>query len=234
MRQLRSMVFGLGLVLVFGSLLAAADGDNKGRGETKGKGFGRFGESRALVAPEILDKLKLTDEQKDKVAKLDKEFQAKDKEAFGKSRESLRKAIEDKDREGMRKAFEQTRDDREKATKLREEYEGKVTALLSTEQKKTFADAKGDRRSGFGQGGFARRPETPPAGKTPATSTAGATGILAKLDSLNLSEEQKSKVAQLQKELEAKIKDVLTDDQKKKLDDAPKDQPRRRARPNNQ
>jgi Spy/CpxP family protein refolding chaperone len=225
MKQLRCMVFGMGLVLVFGSVLAAADGDSKG--EKKGKGFGRIGETRALVAPEVLDKLKLTDEQKDKVAKLDKEFQEKDKETFGKARDALRKAAQDKDREALKKIFEDMRDSREKATKLREDYQGKVAALLTTEQKKTFDEAKGASRPSFGQG-LARRPEAPAA-------NTGTTGILAKLDRLNLSDDQKAKVAQLQKELEAKVKDVLTDDQKKKLDDAQKDQPRRRRpQPNNQ
>jgi len=215
------MVLGIGLVLAFGSLLAAADGDEKGK---KGKGFERVGATRALVAPEVLDKLKLTDEVKEKVVKLDKEFQDKDKEMFGKSRDALRKAAEDKDREAMKKLFEDMRDNREKSTKLRQEYEGKVASLLTTEQKKTFDDAKSERRPAFGQGTTpGRRPETP---------AAGGASVLPQLERLNLSDEQKDKIAKLRKELESKIKDVLTDDQKKKLDDLSKDQPRRRPQPN--
>jgi Spy/CpxP family protein refolding chaperone len=224
MRSLRCMALGIGLVLAFGSQLTAADGDQKGR-DRKGKGgFERFGAARALVAPEVLDKLKLSDEQKDKVTKLDKEFQEKDKAAFGSLRDTVRKAAEDKDREAMKKAFEQLRDNRDKATKLREEYEGKVAALLTADQKKTFDDAKSERRQSFGQAP-GRRPETP---------SASGTSVLPQLERLNLSDEQKDKIAKLRKELESKIKDVLTDEQKKKLEDLQKDQPSRRRPQGNQ
>ena len=101
-----------------------------------------------------------------------------------------------------------------------------MASLLSTEQKKTFDEAKSERRPAFGQGNApGRRPETP---------AAGGAGVLPQLERLNLSDEQKDKIAKLRKELESKIKDVLTDDQKKKLDDLSKDQPRRRRPQPNQ
>jgi Spy/CpxP family protein refolding chaperone len=232
-------MFALGLAVVIAAQTSAADDQP----QRKGKGKGGFGDRAGfgLLPPGAADKLKLTDEQKEKVAKIEKEYQAKQKDKFGDMREEMKKAFENKDKEAMRKAFDKMRDNREAVQKLREEYQGKVESVLTDDQKKTFADIKKE-RPGFGRfggdgkrpapGGEGKRPEGQ--GKRPEGSREGAqrgnSSLPAGLDQLKLTDEQKEKISKLQKDLEGKIMDVLTDEQKKKLEEMKKERRRPRNR----
>ena len=155
----------------------------------------------------------MTADQKEKLAKLQKEFDEKQKDKFGKIREDMKKAFEDRDRDAIRKSMEKMREVRGDADKLRDEYRAKVESLLTDGQKKDLAGlGRGGRQGpgeapgrGRGRGDFGRGQAGPP-GLSPRT-----------LEELRLTEDQKDKIAKLRKEVESKIKDVLTDEQKKKL-----------------
>lgn len=206
MTAFRCLAFWLGLTLFAGPFLSVEAQDEK----KKGKFLGKIGEARPLLPSEGAEKLKLSDEQKDKVVTLQKEFDEKLKEATGKVRDDLKKAIADKDKDAIKTAFGQMREAREKEDKLRTDYESKLAALLTDEQKTKFEDVKKDqpKEGSFGRGGARRGP-----GQVLPSEIQ---------QELKLTDEQKEKVAKLQKELEAKIMEVLTEEQKKKLDELKK------------
>jgi len=111
----------------------------------------------ALNDPEIADKLKLTDAQKQKL----KEIMQANMESM---REKARKIFEDADgdREKMREEFR----------KLRDEASAKVLAVLTADQMKQFEELKGEPfempQGAFGRGGADRRPgEGRPGGRRP-------------------------------------------------------------------
>lgn len=170
---------------------------------------GRTGGS--LLTAEAVEKLKLSADQKEKYTKIDDEYKDKAK-ANG---EKLREAFQSKDKDKIADALQSLRTDGEK---LRTDYLAKVEGLLSADQKKTFEEVKAQRP---GIGGFGR-------GGTPGQAL--STGLQ---ERLKLSEEQKKKVEELQKELDSKINSILTEEQRKQLDEIKKGagQPPRRPNP---
>ncbi len=117
--------------------------------------------------------------------------------------------------------------------KVRTDYEGKVKALLTDDQKNKFETALKDRPTGgvggfCGAGGF---------GGFGGAGGAGGFGGAARVqtpkeltstevqDKLNLTKEQKDKIAKLKKEFEEQTQSVLTDEQKKKFEEIKKEQP---------
>src|SRR5690242_7258298 len=102
-------VLGLGLaVLLAGGAVADDKKDDKksdppprtGRGGGFAGGAGLA--SQQLIPKDAMDKLKLTDAQKDQVGKLQKEFESKVKDKTGNLREEMQKAFQNQDREAMR------------------------------------------------------------------------------------------------------------------------------------
>lgn len=94
----------------------------------------------ALNFPDVAEKLKITDEQKEKMGKAREESQAKMRELFTGARDGDREAA------------------RAKIAELRKETEEKVLAVLSEDQKKQFEDMKGKKfdmpeNAGRGPGG---------------------------------------------------------------------------------
>lgn len=217
---MRFLALIAGLCIVLGPM--AADGaDEAPKKAQKGKGFGGFGGNRALLAPAALDKLKLSTEQKDKVEKIAKEFEEKAKDATASAREAMQKALQDKNGDAIKTAATELR---EKAEKVRDDYLGKVGAVLTDEQKKTLDEIKKERPqfqpfNRPGQGGQG--------GQGGARGT-GAVLPAELQEQLKLSTEQKEKIAKLQKEIEGKINEVLNEEQKKKLDELKKGGARRR------
>jgi uncharacterized spore protein YtfJ len=118
----------------------------------------------------------------------------------------------------------------------------KAQAVLNDEQKKTFKDLLGEpfqlRPVGFA-GGFGAGP----GGAGPGGFGGGAFGggfarvlpgqILSApaQATLNLTDEQKKKVEELQKEVDAKLEKILTEEQNKQLKDMQQSGPRRGNRP---
>jgi Spy/CpxP family protein refolding chaperone len=222
-------LFGLALaaaLLAFSD--SRADDDKKGQAIQKAANFLQrrgeaqqaqpFGRARAggpLIPAEAKDKLNLTADQKEKVAKLEKEFEEKNKEATDKTREAIQKAFQDRDAATRQKV----RDLREAPEKLRTEYESKLTALLTDEQKKKFEEA---RQTARGRGGLGQNVR--PFGRFQEQSLQSREVQ----EKLNLNDDQKAKLEQLQKEFEAKQLEVLNEEQKKQFEELKK-QP---ARPN--
>jgi len=172
---------------------------------------GRSGGS--LLSAEALEKLKLSAEQKEKYTKFDEEYKDKAK-ANG---EKIREAFQSKDKDKIAEAMQSLRTE---GQKLREDYLAKVEGFLNSDQKKTFDEVKAQRPGGFG--GFGGRGGAPGQVLSPGLQ-----------DRLKLSDEQKKKVEDLQKDLDNKINGILNDEQRKQLDEIKKGggQPPRRPNP---
>jgi Spy/CpxP family protein refolding chaperone len=151
-----------------------------------------------LVSKAVEEKLKLTADQKEKVAKIEKDFTDKAKDE-AKLRELVEKARQDKDRAAYKEAQEKINE----AKKVRAEYLSKVTALLTAEQKKALEPGAGAER----------RPGAAAPGQTAGTLLPGALQ-----ERLGLTAEQKEKLSAIQKEFEAKALQVLTDEQRQKYE----------------
>jgi hypothetical protein len=166
----------------------------------------------SLLSADAIEKLKLSAEQKEKYTKIDDEYKDKAKANGEKVREALKGADKDK----IAEAFQNSRTE---GQKLREDYLAKVEGLLSADQKKTFEEVKAQ-RPGFG--GFG--------GRGGAPGQVLSSGVQ---ERLKLSEEQKKKVEELQKELDSKINSILTEEQRKQYDEIKKGggQPPRRPNP---
>lgn len=206
MKTLRLFALGTALFAV-ASYGAAQDAQPKQKGQfQKGQlqqGFGRG--AGALLSADAVEKLKLTADQKDKFDKIAAEFADKAKA----SGEKIREAFQSQDKDKIREAVQGLRTD---AEKLRTDYLGKVEALLTADQKKVLDEVK-NQRGGFGGpgGAFGGRGGAPGQVLSPGLQ-----------DRLNLSAEQKKKVEDLQKEIDNKINSILTEDQRKQLDELKK------------
>ena len=176
MRPFRFAVFARGLAAFMAAPYVTGADDEKPRRPGKGKFQGRGGDFRPSLLPRgVEEKLNLTSEQKEKLAAIQKEFDEKQKDKFGKIREDMKKAFEDRDREAIRKGMEKMREVREAADKLRDEYRAKVEALLTDAQKKQFAELKKESpRRGEGPGKGAG----PGAVKGPDVAVRGHLGCL--------------------------------------------------------
>jgi hypothetical protein len=146
----------------------------------------------------ILGQLNLTAEQKEKVEKWMKEVSDKNEAAKKKLDEAVEQANQNQDRAKVRELFQSHE---QEMAKLREELLRQVQGVLSDEQKRKFADVT--------QG---RRAEANPPGVGQLLA-----GPLQ--ERLGLTQEQKEKVAKLQKDTESKLKEILNDEQNKRLDE---------------
>jgi Spy/CpxP family protein refolding chaperone len=164
-----------------------------------------------LLSQDALDKLKLTADQKEKYDKIAAEYGEKQKA----SGEKIREAFQSKDADKIREALQGLRTD---ADKVRTEYLGRVESLLTAEQKTTFNEVK-NQRGRFGVGGLGGfgGPAIPGQVLSPRIQA-----------ELGLTDDQKAKVEAAQKEAESKIMNILTEDQRKKLDELKKAGPGRR------
>jgi Spy/CpxP family protein refolding chaperone len=95
-----------------------------------------------------------------------------------------------------------TDDQKKKADELQKEIDSKLDKLLTDEQKKQLKEPQG-----FGPGGFGGPPQ------------AGVVLPGPVKDRLKLTDEQKKEADELQKEVDARLDKLLTDDQKKQLKD---------------
>lgn len=191
-----------------GTLQAADDAKPRERGKR-----GQFPAAAVDLLPADLDeKLALSTEQKEKLARLRDDVRARQKAVLDKLRDAMQQARQNKDRDKLREQFQAFR---QEAEKLRGEVEAKLKELLSDEQKKKFEELKKNLPQATGRPfGLFARPGFP--------QRAAAPGQLLPpelQERLGLTAEQKEKIANLQKEAETKLRDVLTDEQKKKLDE---------------
>jgi protein CpxP len=165
-------------------------------------GFGR-GAQGPLVSDALQEKLNLTAEQKSSITKLNGEFKDKSQPINDKLAE-LRKGGFNQD------SIKDMREQNKALQELRGDYQKKVTALLNDDQKKTYEEAIQNRGFGGGFGGF---------GGFGGGGTPGQILSPALQDRLKLTQEQKDKLAKIQKDVDAKLADVLTPEQKKQLEE---------------
>jgi hypothetical protein len=161
-----------------------------------------------LISAKGLEKLGLSKEQQADYDKIAGEYKKKQKELQEKLFELMKKPTP----EGMRGHFEAQ-------NKLRPDYLAKVEKLLTDDQKKTLETLRNE-LPGFGPIGF---PQFPPAIMRPFGQSIGAPFLPADAQKeLKLTDDQKKKVEELQKDLETKIMGLLTDEQKKAFEEMKK------------
>jgi Spy/CpxP family protein refolding chaperone len=169
-----------------------------------------------LLSEKEMEELKLDAKQKEKVSQIVKDYEAKAKD----SQDAIRKVFEDLrggggDREKIQEAIQKLRDG---GTKTREEFEGKLTSVLNDDQKKKFDELKKARpQRGPGGGGFPFQP----GGGFPGRGGAFTPGQIlppGSKDRLELNDDQKKKIEELEKKVKDELNKILTDDQKKKLE----------------
>ena len=165
-------------------------------------GFGLFGDV-PLLTPDAVEKLKFTNEQKEKYTKIEAAYKEKNKAAQDAYRTSIMGV---RDREKFKEALDKFQTDSKKA---REDHLGKVEPILTAEQKTVFAQVRQQQPQ---PGGIIGRP--------PIGIGGGIGQVLppAMQQRLQLTDEQKKQIDAIQKEVEAKIMKVLTDEQKKQLE----------------
>jgi Spy/CpxP family protein refolding chaperone len=158
------------------------------------------------VPSEILEKLTLSTQQKDKVEQLRKEFEGKQKEAVdkvreqgGKLREEFAKAQKDGDRDAIRAVSQKMAELNQGLRKVHQDFDTKFREILTDDQKKQLEELAARRRVDFAP---------PPVMLMPGIQ-----------ERLSLSPEQRDKIARLRKEFEDKAKEVLTDEQRKQLEE---------------
>jgi Spy/CpxP family protein refolding chaperone len=214
---------GLGLMVL--ALAGQAQDNDKRQPERR-----QAAPTREAFGPpaRVLEQLKLTDEQKKKIADLTKEFQEKHKGDVEKFRTESQKIREELgkargDREAAEKARKQMDDLVQGMRKLEDELDGKIAGVLNADQKKQFEDAKKALTSGErpaeGRPGTPDRTERRPEGPGRFGGPPNPLMIPGVAERLNLTAEQKEKLAKLRKEYEDKMTDVLTADQKKQLEE---------------
>ncbi len=164
-----ALLLGLAAIVVVSGVQAQDKKDDKKTDRPAGGfggGFGRLGATAGpLVSDNLQEKLSLTAEQKDKIGKLQKEFDEKSKETTDKVRQEIQDAIQNQNFQGLAGLNQKMQE----VQKIRTDYEGKVKALLTDDQKKTFETALKDRPTGGiggfggagGFGGFRRRAAEP-------------------------------------------------------------------------
>jgi Spy/CpxP family protein refolding chaperone len=170
-----------------------------------------------LLPPPMQQKLDLNAEQKKGIEKIRKDLEDGQRQEAAKVHESLEKARQSKDPEAYRKIGEQFQQLWHNAEKQRAAAEGKIEALLTSEQKKKYEEMKKEWPG-------TAPPSYPGLGSPPPAPAAvrpfpGQVLPLPVQQMLHLTPEQKEKLARVQKDTEAKVREVLTDAQKKQLDE---------------
>lgn len=168
---------------------------------------GRLGVETPLLSADGLQKLKLTAEQKEKYDKIETTYKDAARSAQQKFRDDIKGL---RDREKYKEASDKLQSD---TTKARTDALGKVEPILTAEQKTVFATIKD------------QKPQLPGGIVRPIPVGGGGVGQILPpgiQQRLQLTDEQKQKLEAIQKEAEAKLMKVLTEDQKKQLENMKK------------
>jgi Spy/CpxP family protein refolding chaperone len=154
-----------------------------------------------LLPPAIVDKLELTAEQKEKLAKLEKEFAEKQQKVQNDLRDLITKARQN----GTTPDQKTLRGLSQKISKLRQDYQKKADGLLTKEQQKKVQEAR-------------KQPLVRPALARGIFNRPGALFTPYAQRQLNLTDAQKKKLAALQAEMDKKAQEILTKEQQKKFE----------------
>jgi hypothetical protein len=154
MIRFRTWILGPGFAMALAAVALAAPPDKaKQQGKAKGGIPAALEQFTKLLPADAEDKLKLTDDQKQKVGKIQDEFGDKSKgalaavkDAFASNREAIKKARQDKDRAALKTAMTPLREKLQDYMKVRADYEAKVQDLLNEDQKKTLDELKADQQ----------------------------------------------------------------------------------------
>lgn len=158
-----------------------------------------------LLTDDAVAKLKLTDDQKAKYAKIDGEY--KEKQAAGQAKfQADIQGVRDREKFKVAQAALQ-----EGSKKNRDDHLAKIETILTKDQKTVFAEAK------------TQQPQPRPNPGVIRPIQIGGPGIgqilpIGLQRRLNLTEEQQKQIDAIQKEVEAKVMKVLTEEQKKQLE----------------
>jgi Spy/CpxP family protein refolding chaperone len=180
--------------------------------------FGRGGSQ--LLSEKEMEGLKLSAEQKEKVAKIVKDYEKEQSSAM----ELGLKLAQDLQGGGapdVAKILESVTKMREAMTgrnKTRSAAEDKIRAVLNDEQKKQFDDIAKNRPARPGIGNLPNIPGLGGMRTTRGAFTPGQVLPGTLKDRLELTDEQKKKVEELEKKVKDELNKILTDDQKKKLE----------------
>ncbi len=219
MNRVSCWVLGLVLGLLLTARAGAQDKPKPPVPPDRPPGFGppTIGLPAPLLPPQLAEKLDLTTEQKEKIDKLLKEHADKQKEAMAKVREAMEKAKGDQ--EALRKAGEQFRELLQGGGKARQEAEAQLKEILTKEQAKKYDELKKE-YAPPGPGGVGPGFPPGPGGGFHFSPVMVIPGPLQQM--LKVTPEQKEKLDKIQKEAEGKVMEVLTDEQKKQLEELKK------------
>ena len=142
MFRLRCIALGTALALMASLTMAGAADKVKKPKPPKTPPASPVEISTQLVPGDLLDKLTLNDEQKEKVGKLQKEFEEKTQEGVKKIADA--KSAAGKDKTALKKVAEDEKALQESTGKFRTEQETKLVEVLNDEQKKKFEELKKD------------------------------------------------------------------------------------------
>jgi hypothetical protein len=145
----------------------------------------------------LLSQLELSEEQREKVQALIKELGEKQAAAQKEIQEALEKAKENQDRAKVREILE----GQQKAmAKLQDELHTALARLLNDEQKRRLGELQRQR---------------------PGAAPSGLVQVLPPplQERLGLSDEQRAKIAGLQKELEGRLREILTEEQNRRVEE---------------
>jgi Spy/CpxP family protein refolding chaperone len=151
MKRSRLVVLGVGLLLVVTVPARGADDKEPSKAPAPQRTplLQRLGQ---LLPPEVADKLHLTDEQKKQVAKLQDEFSEKRAallgevpEEAGKALDEIKKARDNGEKPKLGQAAMPVVGKLLQVRQLRDDYDKKVRALLTDEQKKTLDELTRER-----------------------------------------------------------------------------------------
>jgi Spy/CpxP family protein refolding chaperone len=168
-----------------------------------------------LLPPGFAAKLSLTEEQRQRIQKLEQEFKEKRRDVLAQAAGKVVSTVESMQQEdGQELApvmamFHEVTGGLLESRRLHKQYEQKMLALLTDSQKERLAGLKTQR----------------PSRRQRVTAHTGEEGQMRKLlsakqlDQLNLTEEQKKRFAALKQELETRFRDLLTDEQRQRLNE---------------
>jgi Spy/CpxP family protein refolding chaperone len=159
-----------------------------------------------ILTPEAIEQLKLSGEQKEKVEKITKDYTEATRANSEKQRELAQKIRDGGD--AATEARTKLREIAQATQKARQDAVTAINAVLNDEQKKKFEELQQRRRPGIGvvPGGLGG---LQPGQVLPARIQ----------QQLDLTADQKEKIEKLQKDVEAQLKKILTEEQNKKLDE---------------
>jgi Spy/CpxP family protein refolding chaperone len=157
-----------------------------------------------LLPARIANQLDLTAKQKEKIDELANEFAAKS----GQIRQKIQAENAKARAQGQRPDRQTIRGLNQEIAKMRSDFQAKALEVLTKEQKKKYEEV---RAAPLGLRPILGRNAGPGAVFTPLVQR-----------QLNLTKEQKEKLAKLQAEMEKKALEVLTKEQKKKFEEIKK------------